>query len=436
MASRARLAALAAALLLAGCLPAAPISAPPPSTEAAPTPAPAATMTPAPAMSFPEIVIVPATGGVQVVGLARNDSSLPLRDVSLAIDLLDDDGESLGKLVAALLLSSVQPGALSPFRAAVPEGLSPASTRVTLDGYRVGTRVPFIVALESASTAASADGTRLLGLVRNEGPQAIQIRELAVVWRDGGGSLAGAGLAAIPHAPVPSDANLPWTALAPGAVEVGEVDVFAAATALLPNTEVLLEVSVDPAWRRTVQGRGYVTGEIRNVSAIPLLPAVAVTLWAQGELVGLEILRSTVPLPPGEVLAYGAETFPSLDARLERLGVAVQEVVPSVVVSASAAPAFSEPRLEITVLHFEVIGSRVYLEGTLTRGGEQPLAGAEIHAALRSVEGELQSATWLPIAPGSAGAPVPFRLDLPLPAGVNSALSEIDLRAVGLPFSP
>lgn len=393
-------------------------------------------MTPAPAMSFPEIVVVPAKVGVQVVGLARNDSSLPLRDVSLAIDLLDDEGASLGRLSAVLLLSSVQPGALSPFRAAVPEGLSPASTRVTLEGFRVGTRVPINVALESASMAPSPDGTRLLGLVRNEGTQALLIRDMAVVWRDRGGSLTGAEMAALPQAALPPDGSLPWTALAPDAVEGGEVDVFAAATALRPSTEVQLEVSVDPAWRRTGQGRGFVTGEIRNVSAIPVLPAVAVTLWAQGELVGLEILRSAVPLAPGEALAYGAETFPSLDARLDRLGVGAQEVVPSVIVSASGAPASSEPRLDIAVLHFEVIGSRVYLEGTLTRTGEEPLAGAEIHAALRSVDGDLQSATWLPIAPGSPGAPVPFRLDLPLPAGVNSALSEIDLRAVGLPFSP
>jgi hypothetical protein len=219
-------------------------------------------------------------------------------------------------------------------------------------------------------------------------------------------------------------------------VEGGEIDIFTAATALRPSTDVQLEASVDPAWRQTAQGRGFVTGEIRNVSAIPLLPAVAVTLWSQGVLVGLEILRSAVPLPPGETLAYGAETFPSLDERLQRLGVGPQDVVPSVIVSGSAAPAFSEARLAIAVLHFEAIGSRVYLGGTLTRAGEQPLAGAEIHVALRSVDGELQSAAWIPIAPGSPGAPVPFRLDLPLPSGVDPALSEIDLRAVGLPFSP
>jgi len=390
-------------------------------------------------MSFPEVVVVAGTGaaGMQVVGLARNDSSLPLRDVSVAIDLLNDDGASIGSITAALLLSSVQPGGLSPFRAAVPEGLSPGSTRVTLEGFRVGARVPINVALESASMAPSPDGTRLLGLVRNEGTQALQIREMAVVWRNTGGSLAGADLATIPQAPVPPDGSLPWTALAPEAVDGGEIDLFAAATALRPSTEVQLEVSVDPAWHRTAQGRGFVTGEIRNVSAIPLLPAVAVMLWSQGELVGLEILRSAVPLPPGEALAYGAETFPSLDERLQRLGVGPQDVVPSVIVSGSAAPVSSAPAwLDITILHYEAIGSRVYLGGTLTRTGEQPLAGAEIHVALRSVDGELQSAAWMPMAPGSPGAPVPFRLDLPLPSGVNSALSEIDLRAVGLPFSP
>ena len=390
-------------------------------------------------MSFPEVVVVPGTGaaGMQVVGLARNDSSLPLRDVSVAIDLLDADGASLGSITAPLLLSTLQPSAISPFRAPVPEGLAPASTRVRLESFRAGASVPINVALKSASMAPSPDGTRLLGLVRNEGTQALQIREMAVVWRNRGGSLAGADLATVPQAPMLPDASLPWTALAPGAADGGEIDIFTAATALRPSTEVQLEASVDPAWRQTAQGRGFVTGEIRNVSTIPLLPAVAVTLWSQGELVGLEILRSAVPLPPGETLAYGAETFPSLDERLQRLGVGPQDVVPSVIVSGSAAPGSSAPaRLDITILHYEAIGSRVYLGGTLTRAGEQPLASAEIHVALRSVDGELQSAAWIPMAPGSPGAPVPFRLDLPLPSGVDPALSEIDLRAVGLPFSP
>jgi hypothetical protein len=260
---------------------------------------------------------------------------------------------------------------------------------------------------------------------------------MAVAWRDIGGLLAGADLAILPQVAVPSDGSVPWRAPAPGAVEGGEIDVFfAAATVLRPGADVQLELSVDPAWHRTAQGRGFVTGEIRNPGALPVLPEVAVALWSQGELVGLEILRSAVPLPPGETLAFGAETFPSLSERLERLGVAPQDVVPSAIVSGSAASVSTEARLDIAILYFETIGSRVYLEGTLTRTGEQPLAGAEIHGALRSVDGELQSAAWMPIAPGSPGTPVPFRLDLPLPAGIDAALSEIDLRAIGLPFSP
>ena len=378
----------------------------------------------------------PKGAGMQVVGLARNDSSLPLRDVLLAVDLLAADGASLGSITTPILLSTLQPGTLSPFHAAVPAGLTPASTRVTLEGFRVGVRVPIEVALESVSMAPSPDGPQLLGLVRNEDAQALHIRELAVVWRTTGGSLAGAELAAIPQAPVPPDGSVPWTALAPGAVVGSEIDVYANAAVIRSGGDVQLEVSVDPAWRQTAQGQGFVTGEIRNVSTVPVLPAVAVTLRARGELVGLEILQSGVPLPPGETLAFAAEKFPSLDERLERLGVGTQDVLPSLILSGSAAPASAEPRLDITILHYEAIGSRVYLEGTLTRTGEKLLAGAEIHVALRSVEGELQSAAWTPIAPGSPGAPVPFRLDLPLPSGIDPALSEIDLRAIGLPFSP
>lgn len=373
---------------------------------------------------------------MQVVGLARNDSSLPLRDVSLTVELLDHTGAGLASITAPLLLPALQPGSSSPFRAAVPSGLDPADARATLSGYHLGARIPIAIALGPVSMAASPDGMRLLGLVRNEGTQPLAIRQLAVAWRDGEGRLAGAGLADIPPVPVAPEGNVPWTILAPGAVEAGAVDIFAAATTLRQGDSLQLKVSTGPAWHQTSQGRGFVTGEIRNTGALPLLPVIAVALWARGELVGLDILRSAVPLPPGETLAYGAEAFPSLDERLERLGVDPLDVEPSVIVGGTAAPAAPELRLDIAIHHFEVIGSRIYLGGTLIRTGDQPLAGAEIRVALRSVDGQLQSAAWLPIAPGSPGVRVPFRLDLPVPAGVQAELSEIDLRAVGLPFSP
>jgi hypothetical protein len=435
---RVYLAALTAALLLAGCLPPPSTSAPLPTAETTPSLPPAAATSPSPAMSFPEVVIVPDAGadGMQVLGLARNDSSLPLRDVSLRIDLLDQGGASLGSITAPLLLPNLQPGAASPFRAALPSGLAPVSTRITLEGYRLGARIPIGLALESISMAPSPDGTHLLGLIRNEGAQPLAIHQMAVVWRGLDGRLAGAGLASVPPVPVAPDRTVPWTAMVTDAVEGAQVEIFPAATVIRPGSAGVLETSTEPVWQRTSQGRGFVTGEIRNVGPLPVMPAVTVTLWAGGELVGLEILRSAVPLNPSETLAYGAEAFPALDERLGRVGADPQDVVPSVSVSGSAAPADSDQRLVIRILHFEAIGSRVYLGGTLTRTGERPLAGAEIHVALRSLEGILQSAAWMPVAPGSPGVSVPFRLDLPLPAGIDAELSEIDLRAIGLPFSP
>lgn len=396
---------------------------------------------PAPAIAFPEIDMVPGAGSTPsaVIGLARNDSSAAVQNVDVSIDLLDTSGAPIGTAAARLLLSHLQPGATSPFVASIPPGIDPAGARPRLSAFEFSARTQLDVAVEVVSAALAADeGTEVLGLVRSRGEQPAMVEDVILTWRAADGTLAGAARADLPASVLQAGASLPWIAGPVDAAPQMVFEAFVSAAPAKPPFGARLEMASGPSWWLTAQNRGFASGAIRNPGPAAVLPEVAVSLTAQGELVGLEILRSSVPLTPGESLVFTAETFASLEDRLRRLGVGMQDVAPQVVLgwTEPERPSSSPVSLPVAVRQFEVIGSRLFLSGAITHPGTEPLASLMVYVTLRSTSGEPQTARWLPLAPPAPGERIDFAIDLPLPKGVDPAMSEYDLRALGLPIAP
>jgi len=411
--------------------------------QEAPTPAEhAATPSiPAPAIAFPEIVLVPGVGYTPsaVLGLARNDSRAAVQDVDISIDLLDASGAPIGTSAARLLLSNLQPGATSPFVASIPAGIDPAGARARLSVFAFSAQTQLDVAVEVVSAASAADeGTEVLGLVRSRGEQAAAVEDVILTWRAADGTLAGAARADLPASVLQAGASLPWIAGPVDAAPQMVFEAFVSAAPANPPFGAGLELASEPSWWLTAQNRGFASGAIRNPGPEAVLPEVAVLLTAQGELVGLEILRSSVPLAAGESLVFTAETFASLEDRLRRLGVGMQDVAPQVVLgwTEPEQPSPSPVSLPVTVRQFEVIGSRLFLSGAITHPGNELLASLMVFVTLRSTSGEPQTARWLSLAPPAPGERIDFAIDLPLPKGADPAMSEYDLRALGLPIAP
>ena len=390
---------------------------------------------PHPQVAFTDLTVVPGgdPGVWQVLGMARNDSHYALEAVVISVEVLDPVGEPAAAATVPVALSILQPGATSPFSARFEQAREPEDTRAQLQAFRVSSEGPVHVSVEAVRSSGSSEGTLVLGRLRNLEPRTVQARDVVVVWREADRSLAGMATATVPQAPVPEDGMVPWMAEAPGALPGSRVEVYTAASAVNDSPLAPLESVVGPTWRVTSQGRGFAVGTLRNPGRDPVLPEVAIAILAGGRLVSLGILHSSVPLPPGETLDYGADRFPGMEAALDpayaitlELYLAGRPIAPD---APSAVPLFA------AIQQFELIGSRVFMQGTATNPGPVLLKSAVVLVSLRSTKGEIQTARWLDINPPQPGENAEFSIDFPIAAGDDPSMSEYDLRAVGIPLT-
>lgn len=400
-----------------------------------PTGLPATPPEPHPQVTFTDLTVVPGVepGVWLVLGLARNDSRYTLEAVVTTVEVLDLAGTPTAAATVPVALSILQPAATSPFLARFEQAGAPESARAQLQAFRFSSEAPVRVSMEAVHSSRSSEGTLVLGRLRNMEPRSARAREVVVVWREADRSLAGMAAASVPQALVPEDGTVPWMAEAPGALLGSRVEVYAAVSAVDESPDVPLESVLGPTWRVTSQGRGFVVGTLRNSGHDPALPEVAIAIIAGGRLVSLEILQSTVPLPPGETLDYGADRFPGLDAAVDSADGVTLELYLTGRLMAPDAP--SAIPLPASIQQFEVIGSHVFMQGTVTNPGPAPLKSAMVLVSLRSTTGEIQTARWLDLTPPPPGESAGFSIDVPVAAGDDPAMSEYDLRAVGIPLS-
>ncbi len=186
----------------------------------------------------------------------------------------------------------------------------------------------------------------------------------------------------------------------------------------------------------TSQGKGFATGAVRNAGDAPILPQVAIAVRAAGRPIGLEILQSSIPLQPGEILTFAADRFPGLQATLEWADIEVADITLEIYLEAEPVPpgAAATVLLPVSVLQFEAIGSNVFLRGTVSNPDSVPLRSASILISLRSTTGEPLSARWLELSAPPAEAGMEFSVDMPLAAGIDPAMCEYDVRALGRPL--
>ena len=391
-----------------------------------------------PQVVFTDLTVLPGDtkGEWLVLGLARNDSRYALEAVFVAVELLDPAGSPDAAATVQLPVSVLVPGATSPFVAEIEQVLSPDGARASLEAFRFSTEAPVRVSLEAVHTTRSPEGIRVLGEVRNRDSRPIYVRDVIVAWRDANRVLAGLTIASVPAARVPDGGSLPWMAEAPGATLQSHFEIFAAASVVDEASEVPLESAIGPAWRVTAQGRGFVSGAIRNAGDEPALPEVAIAVSAAGRLIGLEIQRSSIPLQPGETLAFGADRFAGLEAIPGTPAAGADDITLELFLAGRRVPSETPTAviLPVSIQQFEVIGSGVFLRGALNNPGPGPLKSAMVFVSLRSTTGALQTARWLELTPPSPGESMQFSVDMPLAIGDDPAMSEFDVRALGVPL--
>jgi hypothetical protein len=369
--------------------------------------------------------------------MAHNESSSALASVAISVELLDAGGAPLGERTVSLPLSVLQPGAVSPFLARFELLNAPAEARAKLESFLFSSESPVSIRVGMVYATHTPDEVFVRGTVQGDDARPLRVREAVVVWRDRSRSLAGLTVASLPGAVLPPDGSLPWIAQAPGASPGTGFEVFVAAIAAEDSGERPLVVADDLAWRVTSQGKGFATGAVRNAAEVPIYPQVAIAVSASDRLISLEILQSGIPLQPGESLIFAADQFPGLQATLESAGIEIGDLTLEAYVDAQPVPSNTgrTVMLAASIDQFEAIGSSVFLRGTVSNPDGIPLTRAMGFVSLRSTTGEPQSARWLELVPPPGQEDTQISIDLPLAAGVDPAMCEYDVRALGLPLS-
>lgn len=366
------------------------------------------------------------------MGLARNEGSGEVRDLKIEVRLIDSQGLDLAHTIVSGMISHLGPGETSPFLARFEVDATPSSARAILGEYSLGPP-----AVEQAPTArvslvrefTTAD--RQLGwLVRveNTGGNPIQIDEIAEVFRDDGGTLAGAARGAVGLTAIPARGHVSWLLL--GEALAGSVpsDAFTNARTLAEIPPSQVHLVGDLILGSTSRGMVFVSGELVNDSADLLWARGVATLSVDGRELSLASLASPLPLPPGSRLPFVLPAFAGIGS-YPGDGAVSLELDPI----ASSRATGSLESLELEIDHIEVIGSSLFVRGRIRNPSDQDLEGPSVMGAVYSTSGELWTAGWTtPQEIIGSNDQLEFGFDLPWPAGFDLAQAEYDFRALAV----
>jgi hypothetical protein len=222
---------------------------------------------------------------------------------------------------------------------------------------------------------------------------------------------------------IEANAAAPFLAVLPPGSEALEWEVFPIArTATGPRLNVAIrDVHAD----RDDQGNPFVTAGAQNNSGLPLrLTLTAVAQVGRTWLLG-ESLSLPVPLAPGD--------FAPFSLRVPGVGLGLEDEI-DWVIEARAEPAEAGPiSIPSEVVGYEPLGSTLLLRVRLTGVDGVSIEHPSAMATLLDEEGRIVSAGWnehtASLAPGES-ADVP--LALPLPAGFDLTLGQLDVHGSGL----
>jgi hypothetical protein len=350
----------------------------------------------------------------------------------IEVRLIDSQGLVLAHTIVPGMISRLKPGEVSPFLARFEVEATPSSAQASLSRYSLGLPIAGpepLVRVSLVRGFITAD-RQLGGLVRveNPGSDPIQVDEIAEVFRDEAGTLAGAASGAVGLTAIPAGGHVTWLLLgeaAPGGVPS---DAFTSAQTLveIPSSAIHLVAELIPG--STSQGMVFVAGELVNDSPDLRWASGVATLSAEGQVWGLASISSPVPLPPGGRLPFVLSGFAGLTAYPEDWTVSF-ELDPLT----SGLATGSLQSLELEIDHIEVIGSSLFVRGRISNSSDQDLEGPVVMGAVYSTSGDLWTAGWTsPREVIRRHAQLEVRFDLPLPAGFDPAQAEYDFRALAV----
>lgn len=406
------------------------------------------TSTPPPATPTPEIRVISyelspgaAAGEWRVVGLVENQGKGSVGPIRLSVSLIDTAGERVAERSTQILMSNLHPGEAGPFSVTFEAVNSPAEARVVplafepADGQLAdGPRAELIAELEQFFTIGSGEFV-LIGNLTNPGRSHISLDSLNFLGLGPrGAEMVVAVMLFGPGWLAPGE-TVPFLALAPENPGTVQWTQYHDGLIAEPPSAVALEIRGDPTLSFTAQGAPFIVGTLANGGRMASSGSVLVSLLDENRLVGLWEIGTPRPLQPGEQLAFAAFGSPGIRPRFKPSALGAVRVETRI--EERPADLGGPPvTLSVDVSVFLSEGSAIFIRGTIRNPMEFAVDGATVYAEVRTATGELVTAGWSESQSLEPDQLADFRLELPVPAGMDATLTEYDLRAIGLKAQP
>ena len=345
-------------------------------------------------------------------------------EVVLEVSLLGSRGEALGRVTVPLMNQLLLPGGMGLFEADASSAPQASAVRV-----RVLSNVPSpreVEPLEASIVRSSWEagpGAALLGQLTNPSDRTLRIEDLWVVGFDTSDQprTLAAGVAA--GDVLDPGESIPFLAEALDAVDVKRWEMLAQGSATGSSGASLVEAE-EVELQADPQGNPFVTGVLVNPTDRPRNTRLFLLVTSDEDWLSAGAFEVPVALPPHAEWPFSIASLAGLPDRAQGVDLAPY------VVDGPAEAGVVEVTAEVT--GYEVIGSRLYLRGTLRTEGTDTLLRPTVFSLLRSSEGDLITGGWALAAERlEPGEVVPFLLTVPVPNGVDLALVEYDVQAFG-----
>jgi hypothetical protein len=406
------------------------------------TPLPKSTKTPSPTpnvvIAVQDIVLVPNADeqGWYVIGMLENQSQDQIESIHLSVSIKDQDQKLISEQVIQPFLLRLSPNESTPFKATFPRAEAPSSAQAVVIAHQPVSFPEVRLRVEELKTISTNDGgMAIFATLENRRGTSVVIEALGFLAVDAQGKPIElfpytAGLSMIgPGAGVPI--------LAHATHDPGEVDLVPYSNASFTRSEqpTPLSISSPPQVLFTEQGAPLILGTLTNESDRPIDTVFLVVLRLEGEIVSLASIKTTIPLRPGESRPYAITDFPGLTMQIAQHETGEADLMAEIVIDHFASQPSDRKlvQLDLQITQFEPIGSSIFIKGTITNPHVIDVGSATVLAAARTTDGELITAGSTSISGTLTSNDVrDFVLNLTLPQGADSSMSEYDIQALGL----